>query len=78
MNDWRDFLLLIFGFAGSVVGWFTKTLWDAVQKLRKDLDDLRVHIAEAYVTKIDLTILKQEIHDRFDRLERLITGKQDK
>ncbi len=78
MNDWRDLLLLMFGLAGSVVGWFTKTLWDAVQKLRKDLDDLRVHIAESYVPKVDLASLKRELMSRFDKLEELLTKKVDK
>lgn len=60
-------------------------MWTSIRELRKDLDDLRVHIAEDYVPKADfkdamsgfykaVAEVKELIQRLFDKLE----GKADK
>lgn len=45
-----DFNLLdmLFSVGFAALGWWAKTLWDAVQTLRRDLSALEVKLAEDY------------------------------
>lgn len=47
------------------IGWFARTLWDAVKELRSDLHNIELHLPNTYVKQID-------INARFDKLENMI------
>ena len=55
----------------SVIGWFARQLWEAVQSLKQDVNDLELHVSETYVKRVDITA-------RFDRIEMLIDKVYDK
>ena len=38
----QSFLNYVFGGVIALLGWFGRTLWDAVQKLKDDLKDIEV------------------------------------
>lgn len=64
---------------GSALGgWWTKTIWEGVQKLTADLKALELHIATHYVphARFDETI--RALFVKLDRIEDKIDHKADK
>lgn len=76
--DLQSLLNLILGSSVAVIGWLARTLWDAVQALRKDLSSLREEIAEDRVHKDDFKELSQTIMRKLDKIEDKIDRKADK
>jgi len=78
MMDWQNIINLLGGAALTVVGWFARQLWDAVQKLKEDVSQLELSISENYVKKDDfkdgIKELKEMLGKIFDRLD----SKQDR
>lgn len=64
---------LILGGAMSVIGWFARVLWYAVDELKKDLSKLREELPKEYVGKNDykddIRELKEMLTKLFDRLD---------
>lgn len=54
MDDWKTIAIALLGLFSGILGWLARTLWDAVQKLKSDLESLRLHIATDYVKRDDL------------------------
>ena len=78
MMDWQNIINLLGGAALTVIGWFARQLWDAVQKLKSDMSQLELSISENYVKKDDfkdgIKELKEMLGKIFDKLD----SKQDK
>ena len=76
--DWQNIINLLGGAALTVVGWFARQLWDAVQKLKSDMSQLELSISENYVKKDDfkdgIKELKEMLGKIFDKLD----SKQDR
>jgi len=76
--DWQNIINLLGGAALTVVGWFARQLWDAVQKLKADVSQLELSISENYVKKDDfkdgIKELKEMLGKIFDKLD----SKQDR
>ena len=49
----------------TVLGWFARQLWEAIQSLKNDLKNLEVDLPTHYVRKSDMDA-------RFDRLEAIL------
>jgi len=64
MTD-QGIINIIIGVVLSVLGWFARQLWDAVQDLKKDVKQIEVDLPTHYVRKEDLDI-------RLDRLEAVL------
>ena len=60
--DPQIYLNWLFGGVMAILGWLGKTLWDAVDTLKRDVKDIEVALPEKYVSKID-------IERRFDRID---------
>ena len=69
--DFQDVVNVIIGSVLSVLGWFARQLWDAVQDLKKDMKQLEIDLPSHYVRKEDLEA-------RFDKLETLLNRIYDK
>jgi len=69
--DFQDIVNVIIGSVLSVLGWFARQLWDAVQELKHDMKDLEVDLPTHYVRKEDLDA-------RFDKFEAMLTRIYDK
>ena len=74
----QQIINLIIGSVLAGLGWFARQLWDAVQKLKEDMKQIEVDLPTHYVRK-------DEMKDRFDKLESMISrlfekieGKVDK
>lgn len=63
---------------GATLGWIVKTVWGAQQKLNNDLTDLRMRLAENYVTNHRLEQFQTALFAKLDRIEDKIDGKVDK
>ena len=55
----------------SVFGWLGKTLWDAVDSLKKDIKKIEVDLPSFYVQK-------DELKEKFDKLESMLERIYDK
>jgi len=64
MDD-QGIINVIIGVVLSVLGWFARQLWDAVQDLKKDVKQIEVDLPTHYVRKEDLDV-------RLDRLEAVL------
>jgi len=69
--EFQDIVNVIIGSVLSVLGWFARQLWDAVQELKHDMKDLEVDLPTHYVRKEDLDA-------RFDKFENMLTRIYDK
>ena len=69
--EFQDIVNVIIGSILSVLGWFARQLWDAVQELKHDMKDLEVNLPTHYVRKEDLDA-------RFDKFEAMLTRIYDK
>ena len=69
--DWQS--IINFGGAAllSAFGWFCRQLWEMVQSLKEDIKNIEVELPTHYVRK-------DEINQRFDRLESMIEKISDK
>lgn len=57
---------VIIGVVLSVLGWFARQLWDAVQELKRDMKTIEVDLPTHYVRK-------EELETRLDKLETMLT-----
>lgn len=72
--DWQSAFNLAIGIVGLLGGWILKTLWEAIQDLRKDLQS----IPETYVRRDSFTEFRRELFVRLDRIEGKIDRKVDR
>jgi hypothetical protein len=66
------------GSALTVMGWFARELWGAVNSLREDLSRLREEIAKDYVTKGDFKDAVKEMKDLLTSIDNKLDRKMDK
>jgi len=69
--EFQDIVNVIVGTLLSILGWFARQLWDAVQDLKKDMKDLEIDLPSHYVRKEDLEA-------RFDKFETMLNRIYDK
>jgi len=62
----------------SVLGWFARELWSAVQSLKKDLSELREQMHRSYVRKDDFKEFKDSLMAILTRIENKLDNKVDK
>jgi len=61
----QDVINIIIGTVLSVLGWFARQLWDAVQSLKSDMQKIEISLPTHYVRK-------DELEQRFDKLEAML------
>jgi chaperonin cofactor prefoldin len=69
---------LIIGAVLSVLGWFARQLWDAVQDLKKDVKQIEVDLPTHYVRKEDLESRLDRIELSLNRIFEKLDHKADK
>ena len=69
----QSLLNAVFGAILMLSGWILRTIWDAVNNLKKDLQDLERNLPDTYVRRDDyrddMTEVKDILHKIFDRLD---------
>lgn len=76
--DFQDLFLTALSIGFSVLGWFGRELWSAVNTLKKDLKELTKEINEKYVRKDDFRDFKTELMNVLNRIEQKLDNKADK
>jgi hypothetical protein len=69
---------LIIGAVLSVLGWFARQLWDAVQDLKSDMKQIEVDLPTHYVRKEDLESRLDRIELSLNRIFEKLDHKADK
>lgn len=70
MTD-QGIINIIIGVILSVLGWFARQLWDAVQTLKNDMKELEVELPTHYLRK-------DEFESRLDKIETMLERIFDK
>ncbi len=66
------------GGALTAMGWFARTLWQAVQDLKTDLAKLREELPKTYTPKDDFREAMNKIEVLFQRISDKLDEKADK
>jgi hypothetical protein len=74
----QDLINIIIGIALSVVGWYCREVWDAVQSLKEDVKDIEVKMPTDYVSKLDFNERWIEVLKALRRIEEKLDQKADK
>jgi hypothetical protein len=70
--------LAIFGAALGVMGWFARVLYEAVQKLQRDLNILEVRIGTDYIRYDRLQDTMRPVMEALEEIKRALSNKADK
>ena len=76
--DTQSIINLAGGAILTVIGWFARSLYEAVNDLRRDIHEIEVDIPKRYVAKDDFNITMKHIEDMFQRIYDKIDAKADK
>ena len=77
MDD-QGIINIIIGVVLSVLGWFARQLWDAVQDLKKDVKQIEVDLPTHYVRKEDLDVRLDRLAAALNRIFERLDHKADK
>jgi predicted negative regulator of RcsB-dependent stress response len=77
MSD-QTIINLIVGVVLSVLGWFARQLWDAVQDLKNDMKEIEIDLPTNYVRKDELEQRFNKIEDMLNRIFEKLDHKADK
>lgn len=75
--DWQNAFNMAAGLIGAIMGWLLKTLWSAVERLRRDLNSLEVSISSNYLKRGDFNVAVERIESKIERLGERIFDKLD-
>jgi predicted nuclease with TOPRIM domain len=74
----QEIINLIIGAVLSVLGWFARQLWDAVQDLKRDMKQIEVDLPTHYVRKEDLDVRLDRLEAALNRIFERLDHKADK
>ena len=62
----------------ALIGWLGKSVWDAVNELKKDLHVIEIDLPKNYVSKVEYLDTMKSIKDALQRIEDKLDDKVDK
>ena len=62
----------------AVFGWLVKSMWDAVQELKRDVHMIQIDLPERYVSKSDMVSMMSDIKAALSRIENRIDHMGDR
>lgn len=74
----QELLNWIFGGVMALLGWLGRTLWDAVESLKKDVKDIEINLPSHYVRKDEIEIRFDKIETMLERIFERLERKADK
>ena len=69
---------VVLGSVLSVIGWFARQLWDAVQQLKQDMKDLEVDLPTHYLRRDEFESKLDKIEAMLERIFDKLDAKADK
>ena len=76
--DAQSLINIVVGTILSVMGWFARQLWDAVQQLKEDMKDLEVELPTNYLRKDEFESRLDKIESMLERIFDKLDAKVDK
>lgn len=76
--EYQDIVNVTIGTVLSVLGWFARQLWDAVQNLKEDMKHLEVDLPTNYARKVDLDARLDKVDGMLNRIYDKLENKVDK
>lgn len=67
--DLQSLVNIAFGAITGIFGWFARTLYDMVDKLKQDLFLFREQVAKDYMPKSEINAIKDELLTAMRRIE---------
>ena len=74
----QSIINIIIGTVLSVLGWFARQLWDAVQSLKVDMQKIEISLPTHYVRKDELEARFDKIELMLDKISEKLDHKVDK
>ena len=74
----QNLINIVGGTVLSVLGWFARQLWDAVQDLKRDVKAIEVDLPTFYVRKEDLESRLDRMEASLNRIFEKLDHKADK
>lgn len=74
----QELLNWIFGGVMALLGWLGRTLWDAVESLKKDVKDIEINLPSHYVRKDELEVRFDKIETMLEKIFERLERKADK
>ena len=76
--DGQTIINIVVGTILSVIGWFARQLWDAVQSLKEDMKNLEVELPTNYLRKDEFEFRLDKIENMLERIFDKLDSKVDK
>ena len=76
--DVQTWVNIVATVAVAVGGWFGRSLWDAVDKLKNDLHQIEVDLPNNYIQKNQFSDGMKESKEMLIRISEKLDGKADK
>ena len=76
--DWQYLFNLVGGAFMLGVGWWCRQIWDSVQNLKKDVQNIEVNLPTNYVRKVDLDAKFDKLESTLQRILDKLDQKADK
>jgi Zn-dependent M32 family carboxypeptidase len=76
--DWQQLFNIGAGAALGAIGWFARQLWDAVENLKKEIVDLKLHVSTNYMRSEDIQRMFNRIENQLDKILDKVDQKADK
>lgn len=76
--SWYDAFNVVYGIALVLGGWVLRSIWDAVQDLRKAIADLERIIPNTYARRDDMGNMFTQIMNMLRDIQNKLDSKQDK
>ena len=76
--DHQTIINLGLGAILATMGWFARVLWEAVEKLQKDLHELEVHLPTHYIRRDEFNEGLRDIKDTLNKILDKLDNKADK
>lgn len=67
--DYHFLFNIFIGIFSSILGWILRVVWEAQQKLARDIQDIEIRLSEDFVRREDHHRALDQLMQRFDRLE---------
>ena len=78
MMDWQSAFNIAAAMLGAIGGWLMKSLWSAVDRLRRDLSDIERSMHTDYLRKDDFNHVVTRIETKLDRIVERLDEKADR
>lgn len=76
--DWQSAFNIAAAMLGAIGGWLMKSLWSAVERLRRDLSEMERNLHSEFLRKDDFNIVIVRIESKLDRIVERLEDKADR